>query len=160
MRLKFRVLFLCTRNDDRSIFAEYFLRSLGGDRFEVYSGGETPSGEIHPLVLKILRDVFKIDTAGARSKAWQTFSDIHFDFIITVGDDASDLTSAFPGTPVTAHWSFLDPTRFAGSEEEIYDAFLQTAFRVKRRVELFNCLPMEKLDRLQREAGTRQVHEG
>ena len=158
MRPKFRVLFLCTRNDDRSIFAEYFLRSMGGDRFEVYSGGESPSGEIQPLVLKILRDVFKIDPAGAQSKSWHTFADIHFDFVITVSDDACELSPVFPGTPVTAHWSFADPTKFEGSNEEKYHEFQQTAFRVKRRVELFNSLPMEKLDHLQREVSTRQAH--
>jgi protein-tyrosine-phosphatase len=48
MRPKFRVLFLCTRNSDRSIFAEYFLRSMGGDRFEAYSEGEAPRGEAVP----------------------------------------------------------------------------------------------------------------
>ena len=74
MRPKFRVLFLCTRNSDRSIFAEYFLRSMGGDRFEVYSGGEAPTGEVHPLALKILRENFKIDTTGAVSKSWHDFS--------------------------------------------------------------------------------------
>ena len=48
---------------------------------------------------------------------------------------------------------------FEGSEEEKREHFLQTAFQIKRRVELFNCLPMEKLDHLQREIHTRQVHE-
>ena len=160
MRPKFRVLFLCTRNDDRSIFAEYFLRSMGGDRFEVYSGGENPSGEVQPLALKILREVFKIDPTGAQSKSWHTFTDIHFDFVITVCDDAHEMSPVFPGKPVTAHWSFPDPSRFEGSDQENYNQFLQTAFRVKRRIELFNSLPMEKLDHLQREAGARQVHEG
>jgi arsenate reductase (thioredoxin) len=158
MRPKFRVLFLCTRNDDRSIFAEYFLRSMGGDRFEVYSGGETPSGEVNPLVLRILREAFKIDPTGALSRSWHTFTDIHFDFVITVCDDACERSPVFPGTPVTAHWSIADPKAFEGSEEEKYHAFLQTAFHVKRRIELFNCLPMEKLDHLQREVSTRQVH--
>ncbi len=156
MRPKFRVLFLCTRNDDRSIFAEFFLRSMGGDRFEVYSGGETPSGEVQPLVLKILRDVFKIDPIGASSKSWHAFTDIHFDFVITVCDDAHEKSPAFPGAPVTAHWSFEDPTRFEGSDQDNYNQLLQTAFRVKRRIELFNSLPMEKLDHLQRETAARQ----
>jgi arsenate reductase (thioredoxin) len=49
MRSTFRVLFLGTRDSERSILAEYLLRSLGGDRFEVWSAGETPAGEIHPL---------------------------------------------------------------------------------------------------------------
>jgi protein-tyrosine-phosphatase len=49
----FRVLFLGIRNSERSIFAEFLLRSIGDDRFEVYSARETP-GELHPLVLKIL----------------------------------------------------------------------------------------------------------
>ena len=153
----FASCFLCTRNSDRSIFAEYFLRSVGGDRFEVYSGGENPSGEIHPLVLKILREAFKINTASALSKSWHTFTDIHFDFIITVCDDARERRPAFPGTPVTAHWSIADPMAVEGSEEEIYRAFLQAAFQVKRRIELFNCLPMEKLDHLQREVSTREI---
>ena len=159
MRPKFRVLFLCTRNDDRSIFAEYFLRSMGGERFEVYSGGETPSGEVHPLVLKILRNVFKIDTAGALSKSWHAFADIHFDFVITVADDARERSPVFPGTPVTAHWGITDPTQFEGSEDEKYKRFLDTAFHIKRRIELFNSLAMEKLDHLQREASTQQVYE-
>jgi arsenate reductase (thioredoxin) len=160
MRPKFRVLFLCTRNGDRSIFAEYFLRTMGGESFEVYSGGESPSGEVHPLALKILREAFKIDTAGACSKSWHTFADIHFDFVITVCDDARERSPVFPGTPVTAHWSIADPMAVEGSEEEKYNAFLQAAFQVRRRIELFNSLPMEKLNHLQRELSTRQIHEG
>ena len=159
MHSKFRVLFLGTRNADRSIFAEYFLRSMGADRFDVYSGGEAPTGEIHPLVLKILRENFHLDTAGALSKSWHEFTDIHFDFVITVADDARERSPVFPGTPVTAHWSIADPMAFRGSDEEKYERFLQTAFQAKRRVELFACLPMEKLDHLQREVQTRQIHE-
>jgi arsenate reductase (thioredoxin) len=159
MRPKFRVLFLCTRNSDRSILAEYFLRSMGSDRFEVHSGGEAPAGEVHPLVLKILRENFKIDAAGAQSKSWHEFTDIHFDFVITVCDDARERSPVFPGAPVTAHWSIPDPMAFEGSEEDKYQVFLQTAFQVKRRIELLNCLPIEKLDHLQREVGTRQIQE-
>jgi protein-tyrosine-phosphatase len=151
MRPKFRVLFLCTRNSDRSIFAEYFLRSMGGHRFESYSGGEAPKGEVHPLTLKVLRENFKIDAAGAVSKSWHEFSDIHFDFVISVSDDAVERSPVFPGTPVTAHWSIPDPMAFEGSDEENYQRFLQAAFQVKRRIELLNCLPIEKLDHLQRE---------
>ena len=157
MRPTFRVLFLGTRNSDRTILAEYLLRSLGGDRFEVWSAGETPKGEVHPIVLKILQN-FKIDTSGAVGNSWHDFADRDFDFVITLSDDARERSPVFPGTPVTAHWSIDDPTAFEGSEEEKYEHFLQTAFQIKRRVELFTCLPIEKLDHLQREVHTRQVH--
>ncbi|MGA7904815.1 MAG: arsenate reductase ArsC [Terrimicrobiaceae bacterium] len=159
MHPRYRVLFLCTRNADRSIFAECFLRSLGGDRFEVYSGGESPAGEVHPLVLKILREDFKVSTTGALSKSWNDFADVRFDFVITVSDDARERSPVFPGAPVTAHWSFEDPLAFDGTDKEKYRHFLQIAFQVKRRVELFACLPIEKLDHLQREVQTRQIHE-
>ena len=159
MHPKFRVLFLCTSNSDRSIFAEYFLRAAGGDRFDVYSGGESPTGEVHPFVAKILRENFKIDASGAVSKSWHDFSETQFDFVITVSDDEHERSPVFPGQPVTAHWSIPDPAAFEGSDEEKYQKFLQTAFQLKRRIDLLNCLPIEKLDHLQREAGTRQIHE-
>jgi arsenate reductase (thioredoxin) len=159
MRQPFLVLFLSTRNSNRSILAEYLLRSIGGDRFEVYSAGETSKSEVHPLVLKILREDFKIDTTGAVANSWQEFADRHFDFVITLSDDARERSPVFPGTPVTAHWNIEDATIFEGSEEEKYERFLQIAFQIKRRVDLFSCLPMEKLDHLQREGHTRQINE-
>jgi arsenate reductase len=157
MRPTFRVLFLGTRNSERSILAEFLLRSMGGDRFEVYSAGETP-GDVHPLVLKILREDFEIDTTGAVAISWQEFADKDFDFVITLSDDARERSPTFPGIPVCAHWSIDDPTAFEGSDEEKHEHFLQTAFQIKRRIELFSCLPIEKLDHLQREVHTRQVH--
>jgi arsenate reductase len=158
MHSKFRVLFLSSRNSDRGIFAEYILRSLGSDRFEVQSGGAAPTGEVNPLVLKILRETFKIDATGARSKSLQEFKDADFDFVITVSDDAHEPSPVFPGVPVTAHWSIPDPMALEGSDDEKYERLLQVALQLKRRIELFNCLPIEKLDHLQREVQTRQVH--
>jgi arsenate reductase len=155
MRPKFRLLFLCTRNADRSIFAEYFLRSQAGDRFEVYSAGEAPLGTVNPQVTKILREDFRIDAAGAASKSWHDLADIHFDFVITVCDDAREHCPVFPGEPVTAHWSFPDPERFRDTPEERHHRLVQTAFQIKRRVDLFASLPLEKLDRLQRELHAR-----
>jgi protein-tyrosine-phosphatase len=116
-------------------------------------------GGVDPLVLKILQEDFHEDTAGARSKSWHDFAGIHFDFVITVSDDARERSPVFPGTPVTAHWSIADPMPFQGSDEERRQHFFQTAFQVRRRVELFACLPMEKLDHLQREVQTRQIHQ-
>jgi hypothetical protein len=44
-----------------------------------------------------------------------------------------------------------------GSDEEIYPAFKQIAFQLQRRIELFNALPFEKLDRLQRATLTSDI---
>jgi arsenate reductase (thioredoxin) len=151
MSQKFRVLFLCSSNADRSIFAEHFLRSLGSDRFEVYSAGEQPTREVHPLVAKVLRENFKIDASDAVNRSWRDLAEKNFDFVITVCDDMRERTPVLPGTPITAHWSIPDPLALGGSDEEVYQRLLQTAFQVRRRVELFNSLPIEKLDNLQRE---------
>ena len=158
MRPTFRVLFLGTRNSERSILAEFLLRSMKDNRFEVHSAGETP-GEVHPLVLQILRDNFEIDTTGAVANSWQEYADQDFDFVITLSDGARERSPSFPRSPVCAHWSIDDPMVFEGSAEEKHAHFLQTAFQIKRRVELLACLPIEKLDRLQREAHMHQIHQ-
>ena len=83
---------------------------------------------------------------------------MHFDFAITVCDEMHERSPVLPGTPITAHWSIPDPMAPGGSEDQLYQRLLQTAFQVRRRVELFNSLPIEKLDHLQREVQIRQIH--
>jgi len=101
----FRVLFLCTGNSARSVFAEYFLRRMGGQRFEVHSAGANPSGIVNRLTLKVLRERFRIDASQARSKSWEEFKKVNFDFVITVCDNARESAPcgrASPSSPIGA----------------------------------------------------------
>ena len=68
---KFKILFLCTWNASRSIFAEYFMKDVGSGRFEAFSAGVMPKGKVSPIALKVLQDKFRIDASGARSKSWE-----------------------------------------------------------------------------------------
>ena len=84
----YNVLFLCTRNSARSIFAEAILNRLGRGRFRAFSAGSHPKGEVHPLALDLLRRL-NFPTEGVRSKGWEEFSvpsAPSMDFVFTVCD--------------------------------------------------------------------------
>src|SRR6516225_5802045 len=153
----YRVLFLCTGNSARSIFAEYFLRKLGDGRYESYSAGAQPSGVVNPYTLKVLRERFGIDASDARSKGWQEFENIKFDFVITVCDKARETCPVWPGQPVVAHWGVEDPAAFTGSPEVTERFFYDVARVLYRRVQLLTSLPLEKLSRLKVEKLTRDI---
>lgn len=57
----YKLLFLCTGNSARSIFGEYLLRRIGGPRFQVYSAGSFPTGNVNPFAVRVLKDVYHID---------------------------------------------------------------------------------------------------
>lgn len=153
----YRVLFLCTGNSARSVFAEYFLKRLGGKRFEAYSAGANPSGTVNPLTVEVLRDRFHIDASDARSKSWDEFQDIPFDFVITVCDNARETCPVWPGQPIVAHWGVDDPAAFVGTSEGKKRFFYNVALTLYRRLQLFSALPLEQLDRLKVERLTREI---
>ena len=153
----YRVLFLCTGNSARSVFAEYFLKRLGGKRFEGYSAGANPSGTVNPLTVEVLRDRFHIDASDARSKSWDEFQDIPFDFVITVCDNARETCPVWPGQPIVAHWGVDDPAAFVGTSEGKKRFFYNVALTLYRRLQLFTALPLEQLDRLKMERLTREI---
>ena len=153
----FKFLFLCTGNSARSIFAEYLLRRLGGSRFQVYSAGASPTGKVNPFAIQVLKDCFNIDASEARSKPWEEFKNVQFDFVITVCDNARETCPVWPGQPIVAHWSSPDPAAVEGSDEEKYRAFKEVAFQINRRLQLFASLPLEKVDRLKLTALTREI---
>lgn len=153
----YKVLFLCTGNSARSIFGEYLLRRIGGSRFEVLSAGSFPTGNVNPLATRVLRDIYHIDASGARSKSWEEFADAEFDLVITVCDNARDTCPIWPGQPIIAHWGSPDPALAEGTEEQKYQVFKQVALQIRRRIELFCALPIDKVDRLKLSQLTRDI---
>ena len=153
----FRILFLCTGNSARSIFAEFLLRRLAPDRFHVASAGSNPKPSPHPTTLKVLEDAFAIDATAARSKSWEEFQGQPFDFIITLCDNAKETCPVWPGQPILAHWGSPDPAEFQGDEAATFQAFWKVAQQINRRLELFACLPFEKLDALRLEIATKNI---
>jgi arsenate reductase len=116
-----RVLILCTGNSARSQMAEGLLRSLGGDRYEVCSAGTKPS-VVRPEAIEAMLEL-GIDISGHRSKDVREFDGQHFDYVITVCDDANESCPIFPGDTERIHWSVPDPAVVEGSETARLAAF-------------------------------------
>jgi len=145
----FNVLFICTGNTARSILAEGLLNHLGKGRFVAHSAGSFPKGVVNPYALQVLEKQ-GMSTAGARSKSWNEFSGPdapHLHFVFTVCDNAAgEVCPIWPGQPMTAHWGVEDPAAATGSPDEILRKFMDAAVVLRRRIELFTSIPVEKLD--------------
>jgi arsenate reductase len=127
------------------------LNYWGTDRFQAFSAGSHPKGEVHPLTLRIL-ERSHLPVSGLLSKSWDEFAaagapPLHF--VFTVCDRAAqEVCPIWPGQPMTAHWGITDPAAVEGSEEEKERAF-QRAFReLDARIKIFTSLRIEALDRL------------
>jgi arsenate reductase len=158
----YNVLFLCTGNSARSIMAEALLNqpALSQGRFRAYSAGSHPKGAVHPLTLETLR-ANHLPSGGHRSKSWDEFSRPgapRFDFVFTVCDQAAaEPCPVWPGQPMTAHWGIADPAAVVGSEDQQRRAFREAITHLRRRIELFVSLPLDKLDRLSLQERLREI---
>lgn len=154
----YKILFLCTGNSARSIMAEYAMKKFlyGQGKFESHSAGASPKGEVHPMTLRVLAEA-GIDASDARSKSWDEFRDVKFDFVITVCDNARESCPYWPGQPILAHWGTEDPALAQGEQWEIHSAFYD-AFRImSRRCQLLAALPIHSLDQLRLEEQTKAI---
>ena len=133
----YQVLILCTGNSARSILGEYLLRAKGRGRFAVQSAGSHPTGRVNPLAVRVLAEKYNLDAGAARSKSWDEFKAVKFDFVITVCDNAREACPIWPGQPMIAHWGSPDPAAAEGTEEKKYREFVRVASQIARRVDLF-----------------------
>jgi protein-tyrosine-phosphatase/N-acetylglutamate synthase-like GNAT family acetyltransferase len=145
----YNVLFLCTGNTARSILAESILRKEGAGRFNAFSAGSQPKGQVNPFALKVLA-ALDYPTDGLRSKPWDEFASPGapvMDFVFTVCDSAAgEMCPIWPGQPMTAHWGIEDPAAVEGSDIEKERAFSMSARYLKNRVGAFLNLPMDAID--------------
>jgi arsenate reductase len=124
-----RVLFLCTHNSARSQMAEGFLRAMAGDRFEAGSAG-TEKTSVNPLAIRAMAEL-GIDLGGHTSKLYASGP---WDYLITVCDDANERCPWVPGSVKRLHWSFPDPSRATGSEEERLAVFRRVRDQIQERL--------------------------
>jgi len=158
----FNVLFLCTGNSARSILAEAVLNNLAlsKGRFQAYSAGSHPTGQVHPFALDLLEQN-RLPTAGLRSKSWDEFAQPGapaLDFVFTVCDKAAgEVCPVWPGQPMTAHWGVPDPVAVEGDEATRRRAFFVAFNQLSNRIGLFAHLPFAKLDRIKLQSALNDI---
>jgi len=134
--MKKRVLILCTGNSARSQMAEGLLRHDAGDRFEVFSAGVDPAVRVRPEAIAVMREV-GIDIGGHRPKHVREFDGQHFDYVLTVCDNAKETCPIFPAATETIHHSFIDPAAFHGSEAEQRELFGKVRDQIRKYLRTF-----------------------
>ena len=156
----YNVLFLCTGNSARSILAEAILRNLGTGRFNAFSAGSQPKGEVHPFALELLQNL-KLDASFARSKSWEEFArpgSPKMDFVFTVCDNAAnEACPVWPGQPMTAHWGIPDPAAAEGTDAEKHLAFTDAYRQLSNRILAFLSLPLASIDRMSLQSRLREI---
>ena len=113
--------------------AEGLLRHLAGDRFKAMSAG-TEATRVRPLAVRAMEEI-DIDMSGQESKTLDRYLQEPFDYVITVCDDANEACPFFPGAQSRLHWSFPDPSRAEGTEEERLAVFRRVRDQIRSRLE-------------------------
>ncbi|WP_122077293.1 helix-turn-helix domain-containing protein [Pseudophaeobacter sp. EL27] len=157
---KYNVLFICTGNSARSIFAEAILSSKGQDRFQVFSAGTQQQSSLNPIAVEMLKAKGH-DTSALRSKNVEEFigeGAPEFDFVFTVCDQAAnEECPTWDGQPISAHWGMPDPVKATGTDAEKSLAFHQAYGVLNHRLQGFAALPIEQLDQISLQSAVDEI---
>ncbi len=125
------ILVLCTGNSCRSQMAHGYLNHFLDNReVNVYSAGIETHG-INPDAAKIMKED-GIDISQHTSNNIDEYTDVDFDYIITVCDHANENCPYIPSKNAKRlHHNFYDPSKLVGTDEEKHAAFLKAREEIK-----------------------------
>ena len=92
------------------------MNAILGDKYEGFSAGIKPT-KINPYVIEAMAEI-GVDISKHHTKSIMEFSEKHFDYVVTVCDDAREACPFFPGDNIL-HKSFPNPSEFKGSDDEV-----------------------------------------
>ena len=124
-----QILVLCTGNSCRSQMAEGYLRHYADGKAKIYSAGIETHG-VNLRAIAVMRED-GIDISHHTSNKIEEYSNLDFDYIITVCDNARENCPYFPSTAKKFHHNFPDPAKWEGSEEEIIQQFRKVRDLIK-----------------------------
>lgn len=124
------ILVLCTGNSCRSQMAHGYLEHFAKGNATIYSAGIETHG-LNPRAVATMK-ADGIDISSNTSNNVEEYSDVEFDFIITVCDHANENCPYIPSkNAVRIHHNFSDPSKLEGTELEITAAFSATRNEIK-----------------------------
>lgn len=123
------ILVLCTGNSCRSQMAEGYLQKLANGKAQVYSAGIETHG-VNPKAIEVMKED-GIDISHHTSNNIDEYKNLHFDYVITVCDNAKEKCPFFPSSAKKFHQNFPDPAKAGGSKEEIMQEFRNVRDRIK-----------------------------
>lgn len=132
---KVRVICLDQDNAVRSQMAEAFLRMIGGDKFEIHSGGIV-SLPIHPLAVRVMEEIgVRLD--GQTAKCCQVyFGQQAFQVAIMVSHpDEGHCPRLFPGAMRIDRWPNVDPLVGEMTDDQRLERFRLVRDRIKLQAE-------------------------
>ena len=130
-----KILVLCTGNSCRSQIAEGYLRHFVNGKAEVYSAGIETHG-VNPKAIATMKED-GIDISNHTSNHVDEYSNIDFDYVITVCDNAKENCPFFPTKAQKFHYNFPDPAKAQGTPEEIMEEFREVRKMIKAYTKTF-----------------------
>ncbi|MBE0429804.1 MAG: arsenate reductase ArsC [Thermoleophilia bacterium] len=130
--MKKKVLFLCTGNSARSQMAEGLVNHDFAAGIEAYSAGTDPQG-LNVFAVKVMSET-GIDISRSTSDHISKYESEHFDYVITLCNDANKNCPVYFGGGKRLHVSFPDPARATGSEQEVLREFRRVRDEIRGRM--------------------------
>jgi arsenate reductase len=127
--MKSKILVLCTGNSCRSQMAHGYLQHFGGDKVEVRSAGVETHG-VNPRAIAAMKED-GIDISHHTSNNVREYTNMEFDYVITVCDNARERCPYFPARVKVLHHNFPDPAKVTGTDDEIQHAFREVRNMIK-----------------------------
>jgi arsenate reductase len=132
-----KVLFVCCHNSARSQIAEAVLNAKYGARFEAFSAGTEPAGQIDPFAVRAVHEI-GLDISKKRTKSVDEFirARTEFDYVVTTCHEAKQGCPYIPA-PEQVHARFYDPQSNYGSDEEKMERMRRTRDEIVDWVDRF-----------------------
>ena len=124
-----KILVLCTGNSCRCQMARGYLQHYGQDKVQIFSAGVEIHG-LNPFAVGIMSED-GIDISKNTSNQVDEYSNIAFDYVITVCDNAKESCPFFPTQTKTIHHSFEDPSKASGTAKELIAEFRKVRDQIK-----------------------------
>lgn len=137
------VLVLCSGNACRSQMAEGYLHYYASDKAVIYSAGLESHG-LNPLATEVMGED-SIDISNHTSKTLSDLGIQHFDYLITICDEAREQLPDNVSYDCDYHFSIPDPAKISGAKEKKLQGFRQVRELIK--ISILKFIGRELIDR-------------